>query len=104
VARFDVYRHPIAKSRRSVPFLLSIQTDALDYLDTRIVVPLVAEKSFGPRVPFLHPTIDIEQEKIVVAMNELVAIERRLLGDPVANLQSHSTTIISALDYLVSAY
>lgn len=104
MARFDVYRHPLARSRRSIPFLLSIQTDALDYLDSRIVVPLVKEKSFGPRVPFLHPTIDIEEDKVVVAMNELVAIERGLLGNPVANLRAHSATIISALDYLVSGY
>ena len=104
MARFDVYRHPLAKSRRSVPYLLSLQTDALDYLDTRIVVPLVAERSFGPRIAFLHPTVDIQDEKVVVAMNELVAIERGLLGNAVTNLQSHSTTILSALDYLVSGY
>ena len=68
MARFDVYRHPLAKRRKSVPYLVSIQTDALDYLETRIVAPLVSEKAFGPRIPFLHPIVAFENEKVVVAV------------------------------------
>jgi toxin CcdB len=104
VARFDVYRHPLAKVRKRVPYLLSIQADALDFLETRIVVPLVTEKAFGPRIPFLHPIVDLEQTNVVIAMNELTALERALLGSPVANLHAHASEIVGALDYLISGY
>lgn len=104
MARFDVHRHPLVTRRRTIPYLLSIQSDALDYLETRIVVPLVLEKAFGPRVTFLHPLVDVENGKVVLAMNELVAVDRALLGPSVANLQMHATEIVTALDYLISGY
>ena len=104
MARFDVYRHPLAKRRKSVPYLVSIQTDALDYLETRIVAPLVSEKAFGPRIPFLHPIVALDHETVVVATNELVALERSLLGAPVANIRESAAEIIAALDYLIAAY
>ncbi len=94
--------HP--KRRRTVPYLLSIQSDALDFLDTRIVVPLVTERSFGPRITFLHPLLDVEEHSVVLAMNELVALDRATLGRPVANLQLHASEIVTALDYLISGY
>lgn len=104
MARFDVHRHPLAKSRRSVPFLLSIQTDALDFLATRLVAPLVVEKAFGPRIPFLHPIVPIDGDRLVVAMNELVAVDRALLGAPVFSMRESASEIVAALDYLVSGY
>ena len=104
MARFDVFRHPEAKRRKTVPFLLSIQSDALDFLATRAVAPLVAENAFGPRIPFLHPVLDVDNQRVVLAINELVAVEATLLRGAVSNLGRDSTAIITALDYLISGY
>ena len=104
MARFDVYRHPEAKRRKVVPFLLSIQSDTLDFLRSTIVVPLVAERAFGPRIAFLHPVIDVIGQPVVLATNEFVAIEKALLGVAVGNAVVDAPTIVSAIDYLISGY
>lgn len=104
MARFDVYRHPDAKRRKVIPFFLSIQSDSLDFLATRVVVPLVADRSFGARIPFLHPSLVVQGEAVILAINELVAIETSILGPVVANQAHDASTIVSALDYLVSGY
>ena len=104
MARFDVFRHPDPKRRRHNPFFVSIQSDALDFLHTRVVVPLVAESAFGPRIPFLHPALTVEGQTVIAATNELVAVECAVLGHVVANASTDASTLVSALDFLVSRY
>lgn len=104
MARFDVFRHPDSRRRKTVPFLLSIQSDALSFLETRVVVPLVIEQTFGPRVPFLHPLLEVDGIAVVLAINELVAVETTLLGGVIANLSRDASTIVPALDHLLSDY
>ena len=104
MVRFDVYRHPDAKQRKALPFFISIQSDTLDFLRSTIVVPLVAERVFGPRIEFLHPVLDVNDHFVVLATNELVAVEKKLLGSAVANLAVDASTIVSAVDYLTSGY
>lgn len=104
MARFDVYRHPEVRQRKATPFFISIQSDALDFLRSTIVVPLVVERAFGPRIPFLHPVIDVIGQPVVLATNELVAVERKILGSAVTNVAVDAPTIVSAIDYLISGY
>ncbi len=104
MGRFDVFRHPDPRRRKTAPFLLSIQSDALDFLATRVVVPLVLERVFGARIPFLHPVLEVDGQAVVLVVNELVALETSLLGGVVTNLSRDASTIVSALDYLISGY
>ena len=104
MARFDVYRHPDARRRKVIPFFISIQSDTLEFLRSTIVVPLVAESAFGERIEFLHPLLDVMGHKVVVATNELVAVEKNLLGAAVGNASVDASTIVSAIDYLISGY
>lgn len=104
MARFDVYRHPDARRRKANPFFVSIQSDVLDFLRTRAVIPLVDERSFGPRIDFLHPLLEIEGHSVVLATNELVAVEHSVLGHPIASARGEASAIVAALDYLISGY
>ena len=104
MARFDVYRHPDARRRKANPFFVSIQSDALDFLGTRVVIPLVDERSFGPRIEFLHPVLEIESKSVVLATNELVAVEHAALGNPIGTARNDAPAIVAAIDYLVSGY
>ncbi len=104
MARFDVYRHPDAKRRRSVPFFVSIQSDTLEFLHSTIVVPLVAENAFGPRIDFLHPVLVVMGRAVVLATTELVAVEKKILGTSVGNVAIDAATIVASVDYLISGY
>ena len=104
MARFDVYRHPESARRRQVPFLVSIQSDALDALHTTVVIPLVAAAAFGPRIPFLHPVLDVGGRACVLATNELQAVVKATLGTAITNAAAEASAIVAALDYLISGY
>ena len=40
MAQFDVYRNPNPATRARIPYLLDVQSDLLEPLATRVVVPL----------------------------------------------------------------
>jgi toxin CcdB len=52
MARFDVYKNP-GKHAGTTPYLIDVQTDLLDGLDSRMVVPLRNVEDF-PNVQLPH--------------------------------------------------
>ena len=47
MAQFSVHRNKNPRTRAEIPFLLDVQSDLLDHLDTRVVAPLAKARSFG---------------------------------------------------------
>jgi toxin CcdB len=98
MARYDVY-----PGSRGLGFLLDCQSDLLDDLVTRVVVPLMPVAGFEP-VPRLNPVFVINDETMVMATQLIFAIPRERLRRPVANLGSEHFTIVGALDVLLTGY
>lgn len=97
MAQFDVYRNLNRKTSKTVPYLLDVQTDFLDMLVTRVVVPLIlADKVKGARR--LNPEFVIEDRKVVMSAPELAGIPIRALGERVVSLKDQRSEIIAALD------
>lgn len=97
MAQFDVYRNLNRKTSKTVPYLLDVQTDFLDMLVTRVVVPLIlADKVKGARR--LNPEFVIEGRKVVMSALELAGISIRALGERVVSLKDQRSEIIAALD------
>ncbi len=42
MSQFDVFDNPNDNTNQSMPYLLDVQSDLLDNLATRVVVPLIA--------------------------------------------------------------
>jgi toxin CcdB len=55
MARFDVCRNPDPRSREAMPYLLGVQSDLLDVLTTRVVVPLITAQAMGKPANYLNP-------------------------------------------------
>jgi len=99
MAQFDVYRNPDATSRVRIPYLLDVQSDLLDALTTRIVVPLCKPDVLGGKsAERLNPAFDIEGRKFLMLTPELAGVPRKVLGQRVGNLAIHRAEIIAALD------
>ena len=101
--QFDVYRNLNPASRARIPFLLDVQSDLLDRLATRVVVPLckpeVLKEKLADR---LNPSFEIEGKKVAMLTPELAGVPIKILGDPVDNLAAHRNAIVAALDLVVS--
>lgn len=104
MARFDVYAHPDPEIRQRTPFLLDVQNNFIDGLDTRVVIPMRAAHLFQSRLRDLHPLFEVAGEAVVLDAAAIAAFPVRELGRLVANLGDQADEIVSALDCLFGAY
>jgi toxin CcdB len=105
VARFDVYRN-VGPHAASTPYLLEVQCDLLDELETSVVIPLRrVDRSAAVALPMrLIPLFQIEGRDCLLETPKLAAVPRRLLKDHVASLANDQSAITGALDFLFQGY
>jgi toxin CcdB len=104
MARFDVYANPDPSDRSFIPFMLDVQNDFLDVLETRVVVPLYASSRFRARVRNLNPEFEVAGHSVVMDTASIGAIPTADLRRQVANLADRQPDIQDALDTLFAAY
>jgi toxin CcdB len=105
MARFDVYRNPGAHAR-TTPYLLDVQSDLLDGLDSRMVIPL-RSLAYFPDVKLpdtLSPVLRVQGKDFLMETPKMGAVPRRVLKTPVAALTDEHDRITAALDFLFQGY
>ncbi|MEW6490600.1 MAG: CcdB family protein [Thermodesulfobacteriota bacterium] len=100
MAQFDVHRNGNPHTCRDIPYLLDVQSDLLDPLATRVVVPLVRLAAVPTPVRHLNPVFEVQGKRVVLSTPELAGIPRSALGEKVENLAQRRDEIIRALDVL----
>lgn len=64
MAQFDVYRNPNPATRARIPYLVDVQSELLDSLATRVVVPLCKPVVLKGRLAErLNPVFQVEGRK-----------------------------------------
>ena len=99
--RYDIYKNQNAASKKTFPFLLDVQAELLEDLDTRVVVPLAPKELFAGKIlTQLMPVLDIKGKEHVSVTPLMAGIAKRELGGCVGNLATARQEIIAALDLL----
>ena len=99
--QFDVHRNENKATKKRFPYLLDVQADLLDSLETRTVIPLSPEKSSrGMILTRIMPLLTVCGKKHVAVTTQLAGIAKRDLGKVVDNLEESRADIIAALDML----
>jgi toxin CcdB len=105
MAQFSVYRNRNPASKGRFPLLLDVQSDLLEPLATRVVVPLSAASSSRARsMDSLTPTVRFDGRDYLMVTPQLAGIASRELGPIVGNLSESRHAIVAALDFLISGY
>jgi toxin CcdB len=104
VARFDVYANPDANERKVIPYLLDVQNDYLNGLESRVVVPLRSASLLQLRAKGLNPELEVTGKAVVMETAAIGAIPTGELRRPVANLARDQLTIQDALDTLFGSH
>ena len=99
MARFDVYRNPRKESAHAIPFLLDVQSDLLDGLESRVVVPLRAANAVKRPVTRLNPVFQVAGVEVVMDTPQLAGVPANMLKKPVASLSAQSFDIQNALSF-----
>jgi len=101
--QFAVYKNKNAVTRARFPLLLDIQSDLLDPLATRVVVPLAPAGPARTRsMQTLTPSIRVEGKDYLMVTPQLAGIATSELGPVVADVSASRSVIISALDFLIA--
>ena len=103
MAQFTVYKNKNPKTRSAIPFLLDVQNDLLNDLETRVVVPLCPVSVMkGKLLRALTPVLAIEAESFVMLTPQMAGIPKGELGAPVTRLEHYRFEIVAAIDFLVT--
>jgi toxin CcdB len=99
MARFSVYKNPEGKG-----FLLDVQADLLDHLNTRVVVPLLPPSAAPAPAHRLNPVFQVGGQAVVMATQFMAAIPAPVLKVPVHSLADSRNEITAALDLLFQGF
>jgi len=102
VAQFDVYLNPSESAGKGIPFVVVLQSDLLDALATRLVMPL-ATLEFADKVPEkLCPLVTVSGQKLRALAHYAAPLPARSLRQMVGNLSPQSHLLIAAMDVVIS--
>lgn len=105
MARFDVFPNT-GSHAKTTPYLLDVQSDLLDGLDSRMVVPLRSLEHFANvKLPTrLTPVLIIYGKDYLLETPKMGAVPLRILKSPVTSLVDEQARITAALDFLFQGY
>jgi len=103
MAQFFVHKNTNPDTKGSVPYLLNVQSDLIEDLATRVVVPLYpANVMKGRTLKTLTPIFAIDGKQYVMVTPQLAGVSKKSLGTAVADLSAKRDEIIAALDLLIT--
>ena len=99
MARYDVFAGAVGDS-----YLLDVQTDLLDHLKTRVVVPLLPSGATPAPIRKLNPVFEIGGRKLVMATQFIATLPVARLGESRFSLAAHQEQIEGALEMLFQGF
>ena len=99
MAQFDVFQNPEGSG-----YLLDVQSDLLDGLSTRLVIPLLPALQAPKPAARLNPVVNIKDEAHVMATQFMAAVPQKLLTTHVASAAQMRDEITAAIDMLTHGF
>lgn len=105
MAQFTVYRNKNARTKSTFPLLVDVQSNLLEDLQTRVVIPLTKATALTRKpVDHLTPILKFEDEAYVLMTPQLAGIARKELGAASGTLAEHRDVILGAMDFLLTGF
>jgi toxin CcdB len=103
VPQFTVYRNRNPQTKATFPLLLDVQSDLLEDLPTRMVIPLTQSAAVTKNpLSRLTPLIELDGKSYMLLTYQLASIPKAILGSAVSSASEHRDAIIGALDFLIT--
>lgn len=101
--QFMVYRNN--SNNRAYPYLLDVQSDIIDELNTRLVIPLfLLDEVSGRPARRLNPVLNVDGEDFLVMTHEMASVRQSQLGEEVVSVREQRQAIKNALDFLLDGF
>jgi toxin CcdB len=98
MARFSVHKMPGGS------LVVNLQSDLLDWAETRVVAPLVLLDQSPPPAKHLNPVMTIDDQQFVLIIQSMAAVRTSALGAAVGDLSDHHDEITRAVDMVFQGF
>lgn len=101
--QFDVYENTDKDTKKTYPFFIDIQTNLLDSLNSRAVIPLTPVENINKEYPKnLCPIIQIEGKEFALLSHQITSVPISLLTIKTLSAESFRNEVVAAVDFLVT--
>jgi toxin CcdB len=105
VAQFSVYRNKNPRTKATFPYLVDVQSDLLDPLNTRVVIPMTKAAALTRKpVSHLTPEVSFNGDRYVLMTPQLAGVGRAELGAHAGALVDERQIILAAIDFLLTGF
>lgn len=84
--------------------VVNLQSDFLDWADTRVVAPLVPVDHGPQPAKHLNPVILLEDKEYLLIVQSMAAVRASALGPAVGDLSEHQDVITRAVDMVFQGF
>lgn len=103
MSQFSLYKNQDKSSSRAYPYFVDVQSELLNNLDSRVVIPLTPLELLDTKSPtHLCPVIHIEEGDFVILTQQLTSVPVNILKEEVNDISAFRNEIINALDFLIT--
>ena len=100
--QFDVYANTDSDTNQAYPYFVDVQTELLDVLNSRVVIPLTTVLP-DKRLPNnICPTVEINGEQYYLLAYQITTVASSFLKKHESSLLLNRTDILNSLDFLIS--
>lgn len=101
--QYFIYRN--GSNNKRYPYLIDVQSDLVDVLSTRIVIPLVHASYAQAKLPErICPVVNVEGENFIVMTHEMASVEADILREEVGSALLWREEIKGAMDFIFDGF
>jgi toxin CcdB len=102
--QFDLYENTDPESHGRYPYFVDVQTDLLNALNSRVVIPISAVHDANDFPKNLCPIVEIRNQKYVLLTHQITTVSASYLTQKEGSLLLNRSEMISALDFLLTGF
>jgi len=103
MSQYSLYKNENKSSKKTYPFFVDVQSDLLDSLNSRVVIPLSLNKETNnTNAKKLCPIFDIEGKKYILLTHQMTSVPCSLLKKSFGSLENNRYEILGAMDILLT--
>ena len=101
--QYSLYRNENKSSKKTYPYFVDAQSDLLESLNSRVVIPLSLDKTTNnTNAKNLCPVFDIEGKNYILLTHQMTSVPVSLLKNNAGSLDKYRYEILGAIDILLT--
>ncbi len=103
MSQYYLYKNENKSSKKIYPLFVDVQSDLLENLNSRVVIPLSLNKETNnTNAKNLCPIFNIEGKKYILLTHQMTSVPASLLKKDTGSLEKYRYEILGAIDILLT--